>query len=277
MTTLLAQRPRGTQWPDLMAEAAMTDHVAGLCAEVRYILGRRDTGFVSTSVFGDVAQYLTTGQSDINVPTTGQTLYVVSSSTADAAGGVGARSVEVIYLDANGIEGRITKTLTGTTPVSLGTGFSTIQWMEVATNSSRGAVATGNLSVTSATASSAVAVDNTFERINAGGNRSMSGRYKIPADHTGFLHSWSVSAPSSSSGDFRVRADVSAYDRSLTEGVFHFQATSVLSSGSDSGEKQMDYLKMPPLSTVKCSVIPGSAASGPRFEFNADLLLVKTT
>lgn len=93
------------------------------------ILGSRDSGWTSTSAFGDTCQYLDTSQALMNTPTTGQTLYLRSSSINDAAAGTGVRTVRIVYLDSSGNQQVRTDTINGTTVVDIGTGYSAIQWM----------------------------------------------------------------------------------------------------------------------------------------------------
>jgi len=52
-------------------------------------------------------------------PPAGVFMSLVSSSTTDTAGGVGAQQVEVHYIDANGDEQSVTKALNGTTAVDI--------------------------------------------------------------------------------------------------------------------------------------------------------------
>jgi hypothetical protein len=254
---------------DPIYDAQTLGIVNGKTANQIYVLGRRDNGWNSTTTFGDVCQYLDTSQDLMNTPTTGQTLYVVSTSANDTSAGTGVRTVKITYLDASGLQQTTTATMNGTTAVAIGTGYSFIQWAESVTVGSLG-VAAGNISVTSTNGAATVAT--TFEFIKSGGNRSMSGRFKVPSDCTGYVHSAYYSAISTTM-DFRLRADVDATTRAVTPGVFHFQDTAYLSSGQ-SLDKAEDWLKMPAGAVIKISAVPGSAPAGNRADANFDILCI---
>lgn len=254
---------------DTLLNIARTNNLDGKTARTVYILGSRSQGWSSTSILGDACDYLDTSQALMNTPTSGQTLYVVSTSASDASAGTGARTVRIVYLDANGVEQVTTATLNGTTPVSLGTGFTAIQWIETATVGTN-EVAVGNIAITSTNGAATVAT--TFELIRAGGNRSLSGRYKIPAGYDGYLLRWSYAAISTTM-DTRIRADVFADDRTLCAGVYHFQDRVFVPSNT-SGDSELDYLKCPAGSTIKISSIPGLAPAGNKLDCGFSLLLV---
>ena len=254
--------------PELAAPLLGT--VNGKTATVWSILGSRSQGWSSTSVLGDACEYLDTSQANMNTPTTGQTLYLVSTSANDAAAGTGVRTVQIVYLDSSGNLASTTKTMNGTTPVSCGTGFSFILWMEAATVDT-GGVAAGNISLSSTNGAATVAT--TFEYIAAGGNRSLSGRCKIPTGYNGYLLSWSAAAVSATM-DCRIRTDVLAYDRSLSAGAVHFQDRVFLASGGKQDQAPLRYLKCPAGAVIKVSAIPGSAPAGNKLDCSFGLLLV---
>jgi hypothetical protein len=234
------------------------------------VLGSRDSGWVNTSTFGDVCQYLDTSQSLLNTPSAGDTLYLYSSSANDASAGTGVRTVRTVYIDANGDEQVRTDTLNGTTPVSIGTGYTAIQWMESATAGS-GGVAAGNISISSTNGTPLVST--TFERIASGGGRSMSGRYVVPAGHDAYMIRWTVSAVGNTM-DARLRANVFSDDRTLSLGVFHFMDRAFMSSGQE-GVWLQDYDKYPAGATIKVSAIPGAAAAGNRIDVDFTFILIE--
>ena len=237
------------------------DTLNGKPANVYSILGSRNLGWSSTSVLGDACEYLDTSQANMNTPTAGQTLYIVSSSANDTGAGTGAQTVRIIYLDASGNQQKVTKTMNGTTPVSLGTGFTAIQWMEVAAVGSN-AVSVGNLAISSTNGAATVAT--TFEYIAAGGNRSMSGRYMIPTGYSGYILDWSCAAISATM-DTRLRVNCFSDDHTISDGAYHFKARVFLASGANSFEN-MNSMHFPAGSTVKISAIPGSAPAGNKLE-----------
>lgn len=253
------------------ASVALTGMFNNKAAMLVHILGARSAGWTGTSVFGDLCEYLDTTQQLLNTPTAGQTLYMVSTSANDASAGSGSRTVRVTYLDSNGLQQATTVTLNGTTPVSMGTGFTSIQWMEVATNGSVGATSAGDIAVTSTNGAATVAT--TFELIKAGGNRSLSGRYKIPSDSVGYLIDWHIAAISATM-DMRLRGDFFTHVYTITPGVFHFLERSFLASGANSGG-DLHYRKCPSNAVIKVSAIPGSAPAGNKADCDFALIVTK--
>lgn len=251
-------------------DISLSGYLNGKAASVVYVLGRRDNGWSSTSVLGDVAQYLDTSQALINTPTS-QQLYLVSTNAADDGepAGTGAQTVRVVYLNDAGTQTVATYTMNGTTPVSAMADATFIQWMEVATVGSN-SVSVGNIALTST--NGVATVGTTFEFIKAGGNRSLSARYKVPTGYTAYMHIWNTYAISATM-DVRLRTNVFADDRALSDTAQHFQATSYLASGQNSAG-ELDFLKCPAGSVIKASAIPGGAPAGNRCDVNFDMLLV---
>src|SRR3990172_35675 len=247
---------------------SMTGELLGKPAKVVYILGSRSKGWSSTSALGDACDYLDTSQALMTTPGIGQTLYLVSTSTSDDTGGTGARTVRIVYLDAAGDQQVTTVALDGTTPVSLGSGFSFIQWMEVASTGS-GEVAVGDLSISSINGAATVAT--TFEFIRAGGNRSLSGRYQVPTGFTAYISHWGA-ASIGANMDVRLRALVFADDYTLST-EYHFQDRVYLSSGSN-GEMLTNYISVPSGCVVKISAIPDQAAAGKQLDCDFHLIVV---
>jgi hypothetical protein len=254
--------------PELMA--AISGVIAGRAARPVHVVGARSQGWVSTAVMGDAADYLDTTQSNINVPTVGQTLYLVSTNAADTAAGAGARTVRTTYLDANGYEQTRTDALAGLAPVNIGAGYTAIQRCEVATVGTANGTAAGNITISSTNGAATVAT--TFEQITAGGNASLSGRYVVPTGFNGFVPDWSAGAVNQSM-DCRLRADCFFNDRTLSPGVFHFQDRLFLPNGSIGGDN-LPWLKMPAGCTIKISAIPGGAPAGNRLDCDFTLLLI---
>lgn len=250
-------------------EIARNTDIGNVSAKNVYIHGSRSLGWTSTSILGDACDYLDTSQALMNTPTVGQTLYIVSTSANDTAGGTGSRSVRIVYLDAAGAQQVVTATMNGTTPVSLGSGFTFIQWMEVASTGSN-EVSVGSLSITSTNGAATTAT--TFERISAGGNRSLSGRYKVPTGWTAYISRWGA-ASIANTMDTRIRADVFADDRTLSSGVYHFQDRVFLASGQNF-DAELSYLKCPSGAVIKISAIPGGAQAGNKLDCSFKLILL---
>lgn len=235
-----------------------------------HIMGSRTLGWTSTSALGDACEYLDTSQALMNTPTSGQTLYLVSTSGNDTAAGTGARTVRTVYLDANGLQQVRTDTLNGTGAVSIGSGYTFIQWMEVASVGSS-EVSAGNITISSINGVATVAT--TFDRITAGGNRSLSGRYMIPSDCQGHLVHWDVSAISATM-DTRIRATSFADDAAIST-VYHFVDRVFLASGA-TASKELEYREMPSNSVVKISAIPGGTPAGNKLDCSFSIIVMKT-
>lgn len=238
----------------------------GKTAYIENVIGRRDLGWPNTTALCDVAQYLDTSQQSVNVPTVGQTLYLVSTSANDTAAGPGTRSITTVYLDSSGNRQTRTDVLSGTTPVSIGSGYSYILYMEAAT----GGTAAGNISITSTNGAATVAT--TFERISAGSGKSMSARYKVPTGYSAFLDAWDTFAIGSTM-DSRLRATVSSGNRALS-GVFHFQDTAFVAAGANS-TKSLPYLKCPGGSEIKVSSIAGATPAGNRNDVSFSIIVIQ--
>jgi hypothetical protein len=248
-------------------QMAYYGQIGGKTAKVYRVMGSRSQGWTSTTAFGDACEYLDNTQALMNTPTAGQTLYLRSSSASDAAAGTGVRTVRIVYLDAAGVQQVRTDTLTGTTPVSIGTGYSFIQWMESEAIGSTG-VAAGTISLSSTNGVPTVAT--TFDQIAPGGGRSLSGRYKIPTAHSGYMISWAANAINNTM-DVRLRADVFADDRTtLANGAYHFQDRLFLGANTNDGASG-GWLKYPAGSTIKIAAIPGATATANRLD--CDMLI----
>lgn len=250
-------------------EVQHTGELEGVEAHLYHIMGARNQGWLNTTALGDACEYLDTSQSLMNTPTIGQTLYLVSTSTSDTAAGTGARTVRIIYLDLDGVQQVRTDTLNGTTPVSIGSGYSFIQWMEVA-SVGNGEVAAGNLSISSTNGAATVAT--TFEFIKAGGNRSLSGRYKIPDCCHGHLVHWDAAAISTTM-DTRLRALVFSDDGTLSS-VYHFLDRVFLGDGQNASQ-ELEYRELPANCVVKISAIPGSAGASNKLDGSFSIIVMR--
>lgn len=249
-------------------EVQRTGQLDGKAAALYHIMGSRSLGWNSTSVLGDACDYLNTTKDLMNTPASGQTLYLVSTSASDTSAGVGAQTVRTVYLDTNGVQQVRTDTLNGTTPVSIGTGYTFIQWMEVASVGTS-EVAVGALSITSTNGAATVAT--TFERVSAGRNRSLSGRYKVPSNSHAHLVHWD-SAAISNTMDTRIRATVFADDGTLST-VYHFLDRVWLASGQNASQS-LEYREVPSGAVVKISAIPGAAPAGNKLDCSFSIICI---
>lgn len=245
-----------------------TGYLDGHVSKFYQILGRRTLGYTDTSTFQDVSGYLDTSQAANTAVSPATTYYIRSSSASDTGAGTGTRSVRIIYLNNVGALASMTVGLTGTTAVSIGSGISYIEWMESASCGS-GGVSAGDITISSVTGAPTVA--QTIEKITAGGNRSLSGRFKVPAGYSGYVNHMRGTAISSTQ-DLRLRGTVFSDDRSLSD-CFHFQAMLYLASGH--GEIDLPFYKFPALSEIKCSTISNAAAAGNRSDCSFDIVVIQ--
>lgn len=250
-------------------EVGTTGLYRGKAAELVTVLGSRSLGWTSTSIFGDAADYLDTSQATINTPVVGATYYLVSTSAQDAAGGTGADRAVITYLDATGLQQTVTKTLTGTTPVSLGSGFTYFQFLETDHSSATGRMAAGSITISSINGVATVAT--TMDKVSAGGNRSLSGRWKCPSDSVAYALDWWASAISATM-DVRLRE--TQFVSGEVSNSFHFQDRAFLTSGASTSPER-HYHKINTSVEIKLSAIPGGVAAGNKLDCNIELVLVK--
>lgn len=119
----------GESLPIMPVELAVakTGLLDGKTARNVTVLGRRTT-FNGTTPFQDIATYLTT-QNTLNSVSPATEYFIVSTNAADSAAGAGVHKVRIVSLNAAGVQQVTEATLTGTTKVSIGSGYSAFQWM----------------------------------------------------------------------------------------------------------------------------------------------------
>ena len=197
---------------DMLLEAAR-GNVSGI--KMYSIPGRKNA--LSSTVLDDITQIPSTTV----VPTPGGIQLEAVSDGDDTSGGVGALTIDLHYLDTAGAEQVETITMNGVTPVNtVATDIDFVQWAHTKTVGSSG-VADGNISIRN------TAGTVTYEYIAAGGNQSLSAKYKIPTGKKGYIVGWHCSGITKRI-DFRLRATVERFDRSLISDVFLFQDSVVL-------------------------------------------------
>lgn len=250
-------------------EIAQTGLYKGRVANLGYSIARRSEGWSSTSVMGDVSNYLDNSQATNTPVVVGTTYYIRSSSVQDGVGGTGIRTMRVNLLDTNGYRTIRTITMNGTTSVVVGSDISFVQYMESETIGS-GGTAAGDITISSVTGAPTVA--QTIEKIVTGDSRSMSGRVKVPKDFSLYLRGWSVGSIGNTQ-DTRIRGQAFTNDRTLSPG-FHFQQTCFLSNGQNA-DFPVEYLKFPEGAEIKISSIPGgTAAAANRCDGSFHFLLI---
>jgi len=227
-----------------------------------HLAGRRDG--VSTANLEDLTE---TGMDVLPRPA-GATIDLVFASGDDDVAGSGVQVVEIEYLDINGDEQQLQCNSNGGTVADVGGGtIYDVQWMH-GQQIGGGAlgIAAGNITLLNQGDNAIV-----YERINAGGNQSLSARYKVPRAKKGLVTGWDASAITRKV-DFRLRADVDRFSRALQTGVFNFQAVEVLEQVASGWLPFDPPLLMPALSTVKISAISFAGAGDGGGNFSITLI-----
>lgn len=250
-------------------EIAQTGYYRGKRANLGYCLGRRSSGWSSTSVQGDISNYLDTSQAKNTPVIIGTTYYVRSTSVNDTAGGAGIRSLRINYLNGLGVRTILNVNMNGTTAVSIGNDISFVQYVE---SNTEGILGTADGDITVSTVTGAPTVAQTIEKLVAGDSRSLSGRIKVPSNFSMYLRGWFASAISSTM-DCRIRGTVFTDDRTVSTG-FHFQQAAYLASGQNI-DFPFEFLKFPSGAEIKVSAIPGSAPAGNRCDTNFHFLFIE--
>lgn len=251
-------------------EISMHGQLEGKTAYAFHVMGRR-AGFVNTTDLQDIKEFDATTVSLFPTLTSAQALEVVSSSANDTAAGSGARTIEVQYLDAaNNLQVSAPITLNGVTPVAAGFTANFILSMEVKTLGAS-EVAAGNIVLRT------VVGTVIQEQITAGGNRSLSSHFMVPANYTGYLVSWEASSVSTGgtnqTQDMRLRATVD--DEGNLSTAYHFLDNMFVSSASGpSPQVQLPYDKLPALTKVKVSTISSNTATTTRADASYCIFIV---
>lgn len=254
----------GNGYAGLITQVSMEEMFEGREAYCFHIMGQR-TLWTDATNFHDVAEYAG-ATAAIGELTGTEDFELVSSSASDAAAGVGSRTVEITYIDADYNIASVTKTLNGVTPVPVGVlGAKMILWMEAVTGGSS-AASVGNISLRISGAGA------TWEYIKAGGNKSLSGRFRVPDGYEGFLANWDTHAIRQTM-DCRIRATVDSYHRLLND-RYLFQDNAFMGADS-SAEHSLPMLRLPARCKVKVSAITGATASTPRIDISYTVVIVR--
>lgn len=232
-------------------------------AKVFHVLGRR-AGFNSTAALQDVAEFLS--GLDLLPELTGvENLELVSSSAQDNPAGTGTGSVKLTYINTNNdLVTSAAIALNGLAAVAVPFKMRFMLWMESASGgTSETSVGTILLRIAGGGA--------THEQISAGGNRSLSNRFFVPAGFDAWISTWQVNSIGGATQDARLRATVQT-DRSLgTRYLFQDQAFVTAGAASD----DLPWLKFPPLCRIKVSTFSSNIAGTNRIDSDFSILLVK--
>lgn len=250
-------------------EISTTGLYRGKSAELVAIFGARSSGWSSTAVLGDVAEYLDTSQAELNIVSPVTQYYAVSTSAQDSTAGTGVNTLRITYLDVNGLEQIGTVTLTGLTPVALPFFMSYVQFMETEHSAVELRTAVGNISITSTNGAATTAT--TVERIVPSGNRSLSCRWKCPSDCRAFAIRGRAFAINNTM-DVRLRGKFWAND-GLSK-AFHFLSRAFLAAGTSSSPI-FDYMPIPAGGEIKVSAFPGGNAAGNKLDCSLRVAKVK--
>jgi hypothetical protein len=253
---------------ELMHEIQSTGLIEGKTAFLFQILGRR-SNWADAATMHDLCEFLTTtaGQQTFIPVTTADQLDIVSTSANDTSAGTGTRTVEVTYLDASGNIQITTVTLNGTTAVPLtGIAATAILWMEAVTGGAL-EVSQGTISLRKVGAPTTI-----YEQIVAGGNKSMSGRFRVPTGYTAYLVAWDGFAINQTM-DIRLRATVKTLDRTVST-RYVFQDNMFLATSSNS-TRPMPFLKYPAGATIKISAQAGATGGTPRCDASFTVIIIQ--
>ena len=244
----------------------------GKAASIVQLLARRTT-FANTTPFQDVGQYLVGAVNAFTNPAVGTTYYANSTSANDTAASAGISKVRIVSLDAAGNQQVTSVTLNGATPVSIGAGYTYFQWMEASEMGTAGLVAAGDVTISSV--NGAATESTTHLMIKAGGNKSLDGKYKVPTGYTAYIDGMYGSAIGQAM-DLRLRVTAFTDDRTVSTGIYHFNGTLYLASGT-AMDKDLPYLKCVAGTDIKFSALPAATTGSPRCDAAAHLLVVSNT
>lgn len=231
------------------------------------VLGRR-AGFNSTTVLQDVGEFLGTTTDAFPELTGTEALEVVSSSAQDAPNGLGTWTVKIAYLDRNfAIQTSPDITLNGVTAVPVPFRATFIYYME-ATSGGANTVSVGNILLRIAGGGA------TQEQITAGGNKSLSCRFMVPANTHAHAPCWSLTAIGNATQDVRLRGTVNTRERTLNT-RYIFQDNAFVQNTASSGNLILPWLTFPPLCRIKVSTIASNGAVQNRLDASFTLLLMQ--
>lgn len=194
-------------------------------------------------------------------PTVASVLVIASSSSNDAAGGTGARTVLIEGVDGDYEAISETLTLNGTTGVNTSNSYLYVNRMVVLT------VGSGEQNQGEITAK----VDTTlYDIIATGYNNSTTGHYCVPAGYTGYMTSGILTA-GQASGSTSVTGYLKQYG---TDGVLRVGAVSTLNNGSVQYDFDPPY-RIPEKNCIGASAI-GSANNNAVSSF-FNIVLIKNS
>ena len=187
------------------------------------------------NTFGERTAVLTTTKGEdiwegaaTEIPTpssAGEEMTMVSTSANDTAGGTGAQSMEVMYLDDNGDEQIHEQDLNGTIPVDITvTNISFVNFFHTDTVGSNG-VAVGDITIYQKGDATRV-----YNIVKTGENMSTTCRYKVPNGRILFITNWYATQTGRKPTKVRIRS--TDHHGVLHSGVFLFKDSMKLDGNS---------------------------------------------
>lgn len=228
-------------FPEIPAPLTYSDNLLANASTSVTLLGKR-SNWVDTTFLQDISDHLDNTTRISSNPIDTENLAIVSTSPEDALGNTGTHTVNIVYLDSNGLELNQNVDVNGTTPVALPFNAIAIQRMKAVAGGSFG-TGVGEITLYS------LDNGNVYESLSVNGNRSLSARYMVPANKEAIITSWGTSVFNQSI-DFRLRVTADE-DTKIVSDRYHFRGIS-LTAFNTSIEKTCK-VHCPPLTQIKVS------------------------
>lgn len=192
-------------------------------------------------------------------PDAGENMSVVSTSAQDGVGGTGALTIDVNYLDNNGIERVIPATMNGITNVPLS--VNNIRFVQSIHVTSAGS---NLLSVGTITIFKTGSPTTVYNQISPGTNMSLNTARMVPANKKLWITKFSASGGAAAGGksaDIRLRATVDPDDATLTPRLYHFLDDILVFNSADS-RNIIPPIEIPAFAIVKCTSYASATQAG---------------
>lgn len=192
-------------------------------------------------------------------PEGGIQMSVQSTNANDSINGTGVRVVQILYLDANGNEKIESVNLAGVTPtLTIATDIAYVNGISATEEGSLNGAA-GNVTLTN------VARNIVYAAIEVGSGKDRQAVFTVPAGKMAFVIETLLSGNAASGGGAEylegfLRATCDDLGNKLPRNVFNFKSGQVQTNSGVWVTQQVPIV-LPPLSTVKLSVISRNSAS----------------
>lgn len=195
----------------------------------------------------------------------GKSFEVFSSSTDDATGGTGARTMRALYLDGAGNLQSIDHAINGTTPVTLGVSGWRLQVAYVLTAGSVG-TNVGNITYRHVSPDTA----NIFAFVPASFGRTRIAAYTVPAGYTGYM----VQYTASMSDNTANTAEMAVWQRYNGAAFWIGHDFKISTEFAQPPKKPYGGIKLPALTDVKIACL-GVQNANANISADMDLILVQ--